>query len=414
MYQDKLFKSSNGVEVNYRIKEPKYDFNHTLFVFSGFMSRKNGVIYDLQNALAEFPGRVIWIDDYFEEQFCYYMCIDMNFKISDAITEFIHSISQSFNLTDKRQITFTGFSKGGSAALYFALKLDCPNIVLTVPQLKIGSYVIEHHLKTAKHMMGLVNSVNKAYLDNILPRLLKTDNNLNRNIYLLTSESDIQYPIEISPYLNDFRKYNNFNLIKTYSSLVREHNQVTAHHVSLLLGLYYLLANEGVPQFTNYEVNFFGKQLHSNPNPSKEPYVDLREFNIKDDILYISGIALLKGCDFGEYSDVNYNLVLKSIDTSDIHKIPLAKANIPRLTKDMFDGKYLTNYDKANFTTTSHKGVSLANVIKGRYLLNIEIILSIGIQEVIKLVDRKNKINEFHTNKYSLTKQEDGILFEIH
>lgn len=112
MYQDDVFVASNGVTVNYRVKLPKYDFNHTLFVFSGYRERKAD-IYDFQNALGDFPGRVIWIDDYFEGQFCYYMCIGMDFRISDAVIEFIRSISQSFGIIDKKQVTFTGYSKGG-------------------------------------------------------------------------------------------------------------------------------------------------------------------------------------------------------------------------------------------------------------------------------------------------------------
>lgn len=412
MYEDKIFRATNGVDVAYRVKLPKYDFGHTLVVFSGFMNRNNAT-YDFQNALNDFPGRVIWIDDYFENQFCYYLCIGMDFKVSEAVTEFLQTMSQHFNIIDKSHVTLTGFSKGGSAALYFALKLDCPNIVLTVPQIKIGDYVSENHIKTARHMMGSINSINTAYLNNILPKLLKKDSNLNRNIYLLTSESDVQYPVEILPYINDFKKYHNFNLIKTYSSLVREHNQVTAHHTSLLLGIYYLLANECVFGFTNNEVNFFGAQLHSNPNPSYEPYVDLREFNVKNDTLYIGGIALLKGCDFGEYSDGNFNLILKNINTSESVKLPLAKTHVPRLTKDMFDGSYLTNYDKANFTTLKQAGLSLANLPRGGYKIFIEIVMSVGTSKEVLLIDRKNKVREFSTVKYSLKKQDKFILFEV-
>lgn len=291
--------------------------------------------------------------------------------------------------------------------------MDYPNIVITVPRMNIGNGVSKNHPKVAKHMMGSVTSMNIAYLNNILPMLLKKDSNLNRNIYLLTSERDYQYPTEILPFLDDYRKYSNFNLVKTYSSFVREHNQVTAHHTSLLLGLYYLLANEVVPKYTDNEVDFFGKQLHSNPNPSKQPYVDLREFNVKEDILYIGGIALLKGCDFAEYDDGRYNLVLENVDGSGVHKIPLAKKNSPRLTKDMFDGEYLTNYDKAVFTTPKYQGISIADVPKGKYILAIEIIMTVGIRKNVRLVDMRSKVSEFSTDKYSLKKTKEMILFEI-
>lgn len=255
MHAEQTYVAKNGTKVIYKHKERKYDFNHIIFVFSGFLNAKPGN-YDFANAFNDCPCDVVWICDNFEEMYTYYLCVDMDFKVENAVNEFINHTLDKLALTH-RQATVTGFSKGGSAALYYGLKYNFANIVTTVPQFHIGSYVNNYWKQVAEHMMGKnYSSSNKNYLDKLLPRLLKQDTKLDRNIYLLTSESDIQYKTEIEPYLQDFAKYENFNYLKTYSAFVREHNQVTGHHVALLLSIYYALASEAIPRYSRGQVNF--------------------------------------------------------------------------------------------------------------------------------------------------------------
>lgn len=370
MHAEQTYIAKNGTKVIYKHKKRKYDFNHVIFVFSGFLNAKPGN-YDFANALNDCPCDVVWICDNFEEMYTYYLCIGMDFKVENAVTEFIHHMLGELNL-NINQATTTGFSKGGSAALYYGLKLNFPNIVTTVPQLHIGSYVHNYWKDVAKHMLGEnYNTTNVTHLDKMLPRLLKQDSKLDRNIYLLTSESDKQYKPEIEPYLADFAKYSNFNLLKTYSAFVREHNQVTGHHTALLLGIYYALASEATPRYNNGQHNFFGSQPHSNPKPSGVPYVDLRVLKLTEERLFIDGVALLRGYDAADYSDLDYTLVLKT--NKETIELPLAKGNQPYLTKTLFDGKHLTVYDKAVFTTYRHAGLELANLPKGTYSLSIKI-----------------------------------------
>lgn len=415
MYKDKIYLAKNGIEVKYRHKNRKYDFDHVIFVFSGFMNRKIA-IYDFENALNECPCDVIWIDDDFLGDFSYYLCKNMDFDIEHAVQEFIFEKIKELGV-NKDKVTFTGFSKGGSAALYHAIKCDIDNIVITVPQMNIGNYIAENWPRVACHMMGQnYGSVNKRFLNNLILQSIRNDRKIYRNIYLLTSESDIQYATEIKPYLSDFDKYNNFNLIKTFSSFVREHNQVTAHHTALLLGIYYSLATELVPRYGNGKNNFYGAQLHENPKPSGEPYIDLRVAKIEQEKLFLEGISVLKGYNFDNYSDVSYSLILKGNRFT--LEVPLAKDHKPRLTRDLFDGKYLSVYDKGNFTTYQRKGLDLVELkadierenIKinkgwedgkekqskekmmkgGEFQLCIKIRLSIGVEKTIPLTSKKS------------------------
>ncbi|MDA3978225.1 hypothetical protein [Gallibacterium sp. AGMB14963] len=227
-------------------------------------------------------------------------------------------------------------------------------------------------------------------LDKMMSNLLKQDAQLDRNIYLLTSEADIQYPGEIVPYLDEFKKYANFNLLKTHSIFVREHSQVTSHHVALLLGIYYSLASNGIPRFVNQSVNFFGKSLDSDKNPSADPIVDLRSCNIIKGKLFVEGVGILRGLPASEYQYIDYALILKPISSISAKKIELklAKSNRPGLTKEFFDGEHFVIYDKCWFTTYQFTGVDINQVPNGEYDLYLKI-KQANIEKILPLNSKK-------------------------
>lgn len=369
---EQIFTATNGIEVIYRHKPNKYDFKHLIVVFSGFLNAKPGN-YDFINALTDCPADVIWINDNFKGMYAYYLCIDMDFKVKEAIQEFVRFQMDKLNLSSEN-VTFTGFSKGGSAALYHALSMCIKNIVISVPQLHIGSYVHKNWKTVAEYMMG--EGYNKAqidYLDKQIVYLLKKDRDFAKNIYLLTSESDVQYLTEIQPYLDDFKKYQNFNLLKSYSVFVREHNQVTSHHTALLLSIYYALASEAVPRFNQGEVNFFGTQpVPKSSRGNSIPYVDLRKLNYKDNILFIEGVAILRGIHIIDYSDIHFELIFQDIQTGKEYVKKLARIHRPHLTRELFDGDFVI-YDKGYFTTPELKGIDISDLPKAEYRLYIEI-----------------------------------------
>lgn len=369
---EQLFTARNGVKIIYRHKPGKYDFKHLIVVFSGFLNAKPGN-YDFINALTDCPADVIWINDNFEGMYAYYLCVNMDFKVKEAIEEFIRFQTGILNLRPEN-VTFTGFSKGGSAALYHGLSMNIKNIVVSVPQVKIGSYVHQYWKAVATHMFGEnYQDAQIGYCDKLIVNLLKKETDFNKNIYLLTSESDIQYEGEIVPYLKDFKKYSNFNLLKTYSVFVREHNQVTSHHTALLLGIYYALASEATPRFNQGEVNFFGTQPVPKPDANKaEPYVDIKKFDFKNQILFIEGIAVLRGIHVQNYSDIDYELVFKNTSTGAEYAKRLAKLNRPHLTRQLFNGNFVI-YDKGYFTTPHEQGIDVSDLPLAEYYLFISI-----------------------------------------
>lgn len=129
----------NGIDIIHRMKDRKYDNQHLIVVFSGFGA--NGFFtYDFENALSECPANIIWIKDDFNSCCSYYCSLDNDLSISDSIFNFIELKLNELSL-EREQCTLIGFSKGGFASLYFGVKYGFKNIISTVPQFNIGTYV---------------------------------------------------------------------------------------------------------------------------------------------------------------------------------------------------------------------------------------------------------------------------------
>jgi hypothetical protein len=130
----------NGRNIYYKYKPRKYDNKHLIVVFSGFGGASE-FSYDFENALLDCPAHVIWIKDDFDGHCSYYSCRGMSLIIETLVINFIEKFISDLEI-EKSEVTFAGFSKGGSAALYFGLKYNYKNIVCTVPQ-----FLLDHMSK---------------------------------------------------------------------------------------------------------------------------------------------------------------------------------------------------------------------------------------------------------------------------
>ena len=109
----------NNIEFKYIFKKRKYDCNSMIVVFSGFGATGN-FTYDFINVLNEINSAVLWIKDDFYGNAAYYYSVNGR-EIHTTVNAFILDIAQKNNIL-KDNIILSGFSKGGSAALFYALK----------------------------------------------------------------------------------------------------------------------------------------------------------------------------------------------------------------------------------------------------------------------------------------------------
>ncbi|WP_185064485.1 alpha/beta hydrolase [Kluyvera ascorbata] len=367
---DESKKIIDGIEIKYKLKKRKYDTQHLIIVFSGFGASGTSFTYDFESALQECPATTIWIKDEFYGNCTYYICKDMNFNISEAIYKFIMNSLNELALS-KEQCTLIGFSKGGSSALYFGMKFGFKNILASVPQLKIGSYVKGNWRQVAKHMIGeSVSDDRVSALDSLLPNTINNDSDVNKNIYLLTSHSDTQFESEIKPFLHEFIKYKNFNLFYANSLLVTEHNQVTAYHVPLILAICYSLSQGATPIYGCCDLK--GDRKSGVVKGGRECIAILKKMRVYNNVIFPEGVAVIKGVPCAEYQDIKIEMVFKNLESNYECSYFIAKEHRPILSRHLYDSGYV-NYSKGWFCTLRKEVLDISDILPGTYQISLRI-----------------------------------------
>ncbi|MDR0579950.1 MAG: CDP-glycerol glycerophosphotransferase family protein, partial [Campylobacteraceae bacterium] len=135
-------------------------------------------------------------------------------------------------------------------------------------------------------------------------------------------------------YINNAQKYNNVtSLVNRYIKLLEIEKDTDMAYSAQE----FLKKRFGIKQ---------AKDINSYRTITAEPIITVDILHLDKDILFIEGVGILRGVDFGGYEDVDYKLRCKDINTEKITDLTLAKGNKPNLTKDYFNGDFVV-YDKA-------------------------------------------------------------------
>ncbi|MBA2947666.1 hypothetical protein [Streptomyces himalayensis] len=235
--------ASGGYPVEYRFAHSRSGNRHLTVVFANIYAPDDygwatGILDSLRS-------NVLWIRDRFEGGNTYYLCKGMDFAVERSVIGLISKVMKALGLTPG-DVTLWGSSKGGSAALYFGLRYGFRNIVASVPQLRIGTFVRDVYPDTGRHMLGeAMSDDNVRVLDAILPDLLMSGANPDAHIYVVSSPQDEQYSTQVQPFLGLLQRYKNFNFIFSESPFITGHGKVTQRNTPPLLGIAYLLV-EGI------------------------------------------------------------------------------------------------------------------------------------------------------------------------
>ncbi|MFG2983619.1 hypothetical protein ACGFYQ_20620 [Streptomyces sp. NPDC048258] len=237
--------ASGPVPVEYRFSHAKNGNRHLVVVFAnlnapGEYGMGGGILDNLRS-------NILWIRDSFDGANSYYLCQGMDFGIEQSVAGLIARVMNALSLTPD-QCTMFGSSKGGSAALHFGLKYGYKNIIASVPQFRIGTFVVSAMADSARAMMGEVTDDKVRFLDSVLPEVVRGSANRSANIYLISSPQDRQYAIHIEPYLGLFQGYENFNFIFNDSPLISGHDKVTTRNIPSMVGLLNLVIHGIVPR----------------------------------------------------------------------------------------------------------------------------------------------------------------------
>lgn len=137
-------------------------------------------------------------------------------------------------------------------------------------------------------------------------------------------------------------------------------------------------------------------------------YIDLENLSIKDDLLFIDGIAFIEHKSAREYADIDYQLLFLA-DGLVKYKKQLAKAHDPGITQ-RFSTNDLVNYDKCKFTTMQYAGVNIADLAAGSYQLCLYI--KVGKVTQIQPI-RSIKQKRFESDSYQFDSQNQNNTFMV-
>ena len=359
----------NGVEICYAQKSGRQDTKHLVIVFSGF-SGDGKPTYNYANALINCPADVLWIKDYFYGGESYYICADGQLSIEDSVYKLITIILNKLNLTH-RDCTLLGGSKGGSAALYYGMKYDFENIIATVPQFHIGSYVEVDWGYAFKHMVGNTSKEEVEKLQDKLDSLILNEiaaADAKKNVYIITSHADPQFETEIKKNIHRFDKFTNFNILYADSLLIDRHNQVNRHIVSITMSIVSLTAMGIAPVFSNSNIKYRDKS--SEGEGYLTPFITVKSFAVDHGLFYPEGISIINGIPCPEYTDIDMVLVLKN--EKECFEIKLAKGHKPNLNH-FINPQANISYDKGWFCSKNHDGFMIDDLPLGMWDVKIRI-----------------------------------------
>lgn len=201
---EKKFNSSK-CEVKYIFK--KGTSKRLIIVFSAYtplrIKGKYNYIRTLKNSR---DNKLFILDQYgFDGRGAYYLGKSSDFYIESAVDELILKISVRYDIKKKVMV---GSSKGGYAALLFALRYNNSDAIIGAPQYYLSDYLLNGDNQiTYDYIMGERTEEKKYYLNNYLKNRIKEAQGVFKGkIYINYSSNEHTYKEHISDLIDDIKQ----------------------------------------------------------------------------------------------------------------------------------------------------------------------------------------------------------------
>lgn len=364
-----------NLNLKYKTRQARKDIPHLVVMFSGIRPDKG---YEFDGKASEsIHGHWLWIRDEIEGEHSYYLSFKSDTSIQEAILALIDSELKRLNLT-RDDCSLLGFSKGGAAALAIGLKGNFRNILASVPQIALGSYVFDTRPKIFANMISNGSRTDAEQLDHIIPNLVSKDNNIEKNIYIISAVGDREYSTQVKPFLQIFGKYSNFNSLITNSPLVTTHNEVTKYNLNNIIAIINLLsigiapswgkAKNGMPVTANWDSV---EQFSLNSDLDSELISEVHGLELTGDRLYPTGLLFTLGQPISGFNQVKKELVLVNGDDEKV--FPLSETRDKWVNSRYFANTFI-DYSCAGFASRKHTGLDLSELSQGTYEMHLRLI----------------------------------------
>ncbi|AOZ71941.1 hypothetical protein BK816_00410 [Boudabousia tangfeifanii] len=381
----------NNYSLKYRFQRGQSDRANLLVIFSGF--RTKGTLDFGGDAISPIRSNILWIFDEFgtENQNTYYLLEDGKFSPRDIIDDFINQVRQELGL-NYENLTYSGFSKGGTAAIYYGLRHCVGAVVATVPQFFIGTYAKKYWPKVYDFMGSAEADQQKQQddYDDIMPDCILSHSKSATHLYVFSSHADPQLSDEIRPVLPLLEMLPNFNLIVTDSPLITEHIDVTPYNIPALLALFQLTADGLYPTFgvsTTYQTQ--NQKAISSQRKRNEGVAVLEKCSTvpTTNQVELEMVTLLRGYEQKRYADLNRTLLVKSSDGKTT-RIGMGKLIDKQISRRYVQDTFV-DYQCALTVSPGKKGYPLSAFPMGQSECQVELVLPNGTKVNTALVTKR-------------------------
>ena len=198
----------NDVPVRYVFKESPIKSDILVICFSGISSKefKGGPpVYNYIKTLDGLPIHRLYILDDFQNKFCYYLGKKGNREFERAINSLITATANELEIASQNIIS-TGSSKGGTAALYYALTYNYGHAIVGAPQIKISDFLKSvcknKYMRKVYTFLHGENEKEMSEYYNTLLFMRMACNKKRPELFFHIGDQDYHYKEHLLPYLN--------------------------------------------------------------------------------------------------------------------------------------------------------------------------------------------------------------------
>lgn len=192
------------LKVHYLLQRAKTDSRYLLVIFSAFPKTGHPPVYNYVRTLSSITCNKLFILDEYGPSASYYLGENRVFDFEESVIALIGDVCEELG-TESEQVISMGSSKGGFAALYFAVKYGFGHVIAAAPQTKLGNFVFSNHPDVAQYISGELSEDGRDFLNTLLPDALDKAATLPK-IYLHVGRGDHHYGGHIMPLVEILRR----------------------------------------------------------------------------------------------------------------------------------------------------------------------------------------------------------------
>jgi len=210
------------------------DDKRLIVSFSAFPGKGKKSVYNYISTLKNLDCSKLFILDNFgyKKGGSYYLGENGNWFVPGQVISLIEKIKTENALS---HLITIGSSKGGSAALYFAIKCHAQFTVMGAPQYLLADYLnIDEHIEILNSIVGEVNEESIRRLNDVMPRCISEAENDKPKVYIHYSPFEHTYSDHIAQMIAKLKEYH-FDIEEDNDYTYTEHGDVGKYFPQYLL-----------------------------------------------------------------------------------------------------------------------------------------------------------------------------------